>query len=152
MSGKAIRETVGFLAVIAGLAFVGVEMKNNTNAVQAQTYQDLMQQLNDYRALALMNPEPAELREKWNEQGWQGLLPTERTRLRTPSTIRWGIYEAAYYANERGVLGDREWERFRVGICRSVESQSRFWDPGLVPPMTELLTPDFVGYIESSCD
>ncbi len=48
MSGKAIRETVGFLAVIAGLAFVGVEMKNNTNAVQAQTYQDLMQQLNNF--------------------------------------------------------------------------------------------------------
>ena len=30
MSGKAIRETLGFVVVVAGLVFVGLEIRQNT--------------------------------------------------------------------------------------------------------------------------
>ena len=72
---------------------------------------------------------------------------------RTVASIYWGIYESAYYANERGVLGEREWIRFAVGICRRRVALADFWDPGGgITPMSELLTPDFVDYIESNCE
>jgi hypothetical protein len=39
LSGKAIRETLGFLGVIASLAFVGAEISQNTVAARAAAYQ-----------------------------------------------------------------------------------------------------------------
>ena len=68
-----------------------------------------------------------------------------------PSVILWGIYESAYFANERGVLGDPEWERFYVAICRARASAADMWEPDGFTPMVELLTPAFSAYIESSC-
>ena len=50
------------------------------------------------------------------------------------------------------VLGEPEWERFDVGICRGLEAEAELWEPeeGLTP-MTDLLTPEFVDYMEGSC-
>ena len=39
MSGKAIRETLGFLAVVASMVFVGLEIRQNTIASRAAAYQ-----------------------------------------------------------------------------------------------------------------
>lgn len=41
MSGKAVRETMGFLAVVAGLVFVGLEIQQNTTVARAATRQAL---------------------------------------------------------------------------------------------------------------
>ncbi len=131
-------------------------MRENTNAVQAQTYQALMQELNVWRAQA-SNPERLILRQKSIEEGWQNLTRVEQQQIRMPQVARWGIYESAYYANERGVLGEREWIRFDVAICRLFggrvldDQQDDLWEPEGFTPMTVLLTPDFVDYIESGC-
>ena len=42
MSGKAIRETVGFLAVVAGLVFVGMEIQQNNRLARAETRQAIV--------------------------------------------------------------------------------------------------------------
>ena len=39
MSAKAIRETLGFIGVIASMVFVGLEIQQNTIASQAEAYQ-----------------------------------------------------------------------------------------------------------------
>ena len=41
MSGSAIRETLGFLAVVASLVFVGIEIRQNTAVARGQARQDL---------------------------------------------------------------------------------------------------------------
>ena len=43
MSGKAIRETLGFLAVVAGLVFVGLEIRQNTIAARSAAYWEIGQ-------------------------------------------------------------------------------------------------------------
>jgi hypothetical protein len=40
MSGKAVRETLGFLGVIASLIFVGLEIRQNTVTAQATAVQE----------------------------------------------------------------------------------------------------------------
>ena len=67
-------EIAGAFAVVVTLGFLTFEMRGNTNAVQAQTYQALMQELNDFRQL-LLDPELIRVSEKFNEEGWQGLTP-----------------------------------------------------------------------------
>ena len=37
MSGKAVRETLGFIGVMASLVFVGLEIRQNTTVARAQT-------------------------------------------------------------------------------------------------------------------
>jgi len=145
-----VAEITGAVAIVLTLGFLTLETRRNTNAVQAQTYQILMQELNDYRAL-LMDPRRYRLEEKFREKGWQSLTSAEHQFLRVPILINWGIYESAYFANERGVLGESEWERFSAAICRRFVAHADYWDPGGVTPMTELLTSRFVDYIESSC-
>ena len=45
MSGKAIRETLGFLAVVASMVFVGVEIRQNTRSAEVDAYQNLIGQI-----------------------------------------------------------------------------------------------------------
>ena len=61
MSGKAIRETLGFLAVVASMVFVGVEIQQNSQSVQAATYQDLIAQITNLNVLEIENPESGAL-------------------------------------------------------------------------------------------
>ena len=71
------------------LGFLAFQMRGNTNAVQAQTYQALMRKLNDYRTL-LADPERIMLGEKRREEGWQNLKSLKQRQIRVPSMIRWG--------------------------------------------------------------
>jgi hypothetical protein len=41
MSGKAIRETLGFLAVVTSLVFVGMEIRQNTAVARGQARRNL---------------------------------------------------------------------------------------------------------------
>ena len=45
MSGKAIRETLAALGVIASLAFVGLEIRQNTDMMRAQTRSEITQSI-----------------------------------------------------------------------------------------------------------
>ncbi len=47
MSGKAVRETLGFVAVVAGLVFVGMEIRQNTAVAGMTASQVFTQQLID---------------------------------------------------------------------------------------------------------
>ena len=40
MSGKAIRETLGFVAVVASMVFIGLEIRQNTTATKGAAIQD----------------------------------------------------------------------------------------------------------------
>lgn len=69
MSGRAVRETLGFLAVVVSLVFVGIQIQQNTKAIRGQTRQSLNadylqwmmtissspQMLQDYNALFDVN-------------------------------------------------------------------------------------------------
>ena len=60
MSGKAIRETVGFLAVVASLVFVGMEIRQNTQVARGQTRIELTALNNEFLA-RLGDPEFSEV-------------------------------------------------------------------------------------------
>ena len=110
-------EIGGAVAVLITLGFLVFQMRENTNALQAQTYQALTQELNDWRT-HWSDTERLILAQKHGQEGWQNLTRVEQRQIRMRSLIQWSIYESAYYANQRGVLGEREWTRFDRAICR----------------------------------
>ncbi len=144
-------EVISGIAVVVTLVFLVFGMRSNTSATQAQTYQLLMQEMNAYRTL-FTEPGMAAIVVKFEQQGWDSLDPGEQRQLYATATIRWGYYESAYYANKRGVLGDSEWHRFEQAYCRGRHGKRSFlWDSKGAPPMIELLTPEFVDFVEATC-
>ena len=146
-------EVVSALAIIVTLGFLVIEMRANTVAIHHQTYQVLTEQLNEYRT-TLVGPGGLEAREKLRVQGWDSLTRIEQDRVRFPTINLFGVYESAFYARQRGVIGLSEWERFATAICRNYRRnlERGSWAPdGGFTPFTELLTPDFVQHIEESC-
>ena len=145
-----VAEVVAGIAIVVTIAFLAFEMRSNTNAVRAQTFQSLMQQINDYR-MSLVHPARVLANEKRRQSGWNSLSRVEKQELRIPALVNWGIYESAFFANERGLLGEAEWNRFQIAICRRREHHDDMWSPEGFTSMNELLTSDFVGYIQTSC-
>ena len=145
-----VAEIFGGVAIVFTLAFLAIQMRENTNAIQAQTYQVLMQELNGYREF-IADPTVASIMVKVSDNGWQSLTEEERIIRAAVTNIRFGIYESAYYANERGVLGTSEWDRFKVAICRGVETEAAVLGREGRTPMSELLTDEFMKYIDDNC-
>ena len=146
-----IAEVVSGIAIILTLAFLAFEMRDNTNASQAQTYQILMAELNNYRSM-LGEPGMATIIEKRRDEGWDGLSRVEKRRLRVTALINWGIYESAFFANQRGILGQSEWTRFEAAICRRFGNSKHLWAPEGFTPMNELLTSEFADYVVEQCE
>ena len=59
MSGKAIRETLAALGVIASLVFVGMEIRQNNTVARMSAYQAFTQQLIDQSMLVIAGEYPA---------------------------------------------------------------------------------------------
>lgn len=66
------------------------------------------------------------------------------------------IYESAYYAKQKGVLDDSEWNRFDLAVCRNMRNGAMIWEPrgeqwfsgGIRGGLTE----SFAEYAEHRCD
>ena len=148
-----IAEVISAIAVVLTIGFLAFEMRANTNAIHEQTYQALTEQLNDYRA-QLIDFDRFDAEAKLDKDGWDSLSYEEKQRIRLPSLNLFGIYESAYFANEREVIGDREWERFEIGICRNYRRivKEGAWESEGFTSMNQILTPDFGDYIARTCN
>ncbi len=145
-----VAEIVAGISIIVTLAFLALEMRSNTDAIRAQTYHELMAQLNEWRTLIVTDQGLSVLTDQLTSEGWENLESSDERRLWYREMVLWGIYESAYYANERGVLGVEEWTRFEITMCRRY-GRDNFWDPPGPRNMTEVLTPDFSKYVLNTC-
>ena len=106
MSGKAIRETIGFLAVVASLVFVGAEIQQNTLSMQVSAYQDLIQQISLLNTLTLENPEFGAL--VAGDAAFTGeagtLTDSEAAQLDSYLWLLFRHADMAFYQHERGLL------------------------------------------------
>ena len=139
------------VAVVVTIGFLAFQMMDNTNALQAQTYQGLMAELNNWRVLFVDDPSLKEIIENIDAVGWENLGMRERRRPWLREVAVWGIYESAYFANLRGVLGELEWTRFKLQICRRFNISGLMWDPPRDMTVKPTLTPHFAEYVEANC-
>ena len=106
MSGKAIRETLGFLAVVASLVFVGVEIRQNSQSVQAATYQNLIAQITNLNVLEIENPEFGDLLRVALEPSLESLDETQVARMAPYLWLLFRHGDLAFSQYERGLLDD----------------------------------------------
>ena len=145
-------EIIGAAAVVLTLGYLAVEMRSNTNAIQAQTNQSIMEELNNFRR-GLWNSEMAAVMTKFRRVGWEGLTDVEKELRWSVSASRWAIHESAYLANQRGVLGREEWGVLERAFCRGYEVDRDIWHVAEFAPsaIASMLTREFVEHVENSC-
>jgi len=145
-------EIVSAIVVVATIGFLAVQTMENTNAVQAQMFQELMRDLNDWRKM-ISRPDYSAIDKKYWQEGWGSLDYEEQRQFSITNNILWGIYESAYFANEREILGPTEWSRFQIAICRRFSRDHLMWeqDAPTVRPVSQLLTAEFLEYVEGTC-
>jgi len=147
MSGKAIRESIGFIAVVAGLAFVGLEIQQNNKLAQAAAYQEIgfytaeswwqSAHDRDYTELELLSFDPT----RWDEideVGWRQLASGLTAIMRGSETV--------FLQVEQGLLPSDAMQRLGYGVDPHVympNSFDRLWEE--IRPRMDA---EFAAYIE----
>lgn len=133
------------IGVIAGLFFLGYEIRQNTNIAKASAYRENIQDIAAWRELTITDPELSRLYGIYMEQGHAALDGVARGRISGLINNIMGSYENAFFARSYGIIGDEEWVRFESGACLhflvAQENQLRL----------RFMTPRFRQHLEDTC-
>ena len=136
---------LGNVGVIAGLIFLGLEMRQNTNIAKAGAYRDNVQDIAAWRDMRIASDELSRLFQSYMNNGIVSLDGLDRARVVGYVNNVMGIYENAYFGRGYGIIGDEEWVRFQVGACfhyeKAVENKFRL----------RFITPDFRQFLNEVC-
>ena len=153
MKGKELRETVGLIAVVAGLVFVGMEVRQNNQLAQAAAYQAMGEGLGDFWLEFATDDVTADL-------FWQTTMATmtaedlaampdshrHRLWLSWVSSLR--TLEATWRQVELGLLDEQAFGYFgnNSPALAGVASQNLqlIW-----PDVKAFMSPDFAEFMES---
>lgn len=121
---KNFLEFGGGLAVLLGLVFVGVELRQNTAAVEAATFQDLTDASSDYILTIASDPEIARINMVGSASP-DGLNELEEYQYNMLARSFWVRMQNVYSQWQRGTLTDEDWELYESVICYSGEGINR---------------------------
>ncbi len=113
---KSLFETLGIGAVLIGIVFVGIEIRQNTAAIQAATMQGLTDASQEYMLLLGSDAELAEIVRKGRDAPDQ-LNEIESRQYFYLIRARWMRYQNAFFQYQRGTIGDEDWAFYDSLIC-----------------------------------
>jgi len=145
-------ELLGAAAILLGLIFVGLELRQNTAAVQASTLQGIVDMGNNYLLETSLDPAFISLLNKAQADPDQ-LDDVEALKIQRVLRSQWLRHQSAFQHWRSGTLADTGWETYSRFICTAVENvgpgtfqsvQAKFWEFERAA-----LTDEFVSYVES---
>ena len=130
-SGKlrVISELAGATAVLLGLIFVGLELRQNTAALSAQAIFELNNSANDNHGLAVQDESLEELIHNGHKDP-DSLSESDRRRYVRWMRMRFNAAEAAWIYQNKGLLNESEYAGYRSGLCGDLSRKGArwFWD------------------------
>ena len=130
-SGKlrVIFELAGATAVLLGLIFVGLELRQNTAALSAQAIFELNNSGNDNHRLAVQDESLEELIHNGHKDP-DSLSESDRRRYVRWMRMRFNAAEAAWIYQNKGLLNESEYAGYRSGLCGDLSRKGArwFWD------------------------
>ena len=101
------------VGVIAGIIFLAVELRQNTQALRAQTRDSLTEKTMTYLGWMATSPELAAIENKARSIGIGSLDPTERNQYRNFVGAQLREWENSFYQYERGLFTQADYEARR---------------------------------------
>jgi hypothetical protein len=139
---KSAAEILGLVAVVLGLLFVGIEVRQNTAAIHAETLQGLNDSSQEFLLLLASNPALVEIQLKAVTDP-TSLNAIEEQQFSYLERTRWLRSQNAYFQHQRGTLGDADWETYARLLCGRQQS---YWQAH-----ESVLAEEFVNFVESTC-
>ena len=143
---RTIVEIIGFLSLVGSLAFVGVEIRQNTSAVRGATNQAISDQVGELMLTIATDDNLARLVKRLYDGETQDQFdPVDDMRLFM--TIMTGLrrIENIFLQIEDGILDDRAFDRIGLSFYRSNygreiwQANRQFFDREFVPFFDELI-------------
>ena len=143
---RTIVEIIGFLSLVGSLAFVGVEIRQNTSAVRGATNQAISDQVGELMLTIATDDNLARLVKRlYDGETQEQFDPVDDMRLYM--TIMTGLrrVENIFLQIEDGILDDRAFDRIGLSFYRSNygreiwQANKQFFDREFVPFFDELL-------------
>jgi hypothetical protein len=115
---KRLIELASAVAVLIGLIFVGLELRQNTTAVEAASMQN---QTDASTGFLLLIASDVELARIWLEasQDRSQLSEIDSTRYFLLSRARWLRMQNAFLQWRRGMLSDDDWSFYNGLVCQA---------------------------------
>jgi hypothetical protein len=142
-----IAEIVGGIAIVASLLFVGLQIQQNTAVAKVSSYQQNIEEISDWRTLIITDVELLRLFNLYTNEEELSADPDRKdaTRLIMLMANYFGTIENAFYAKEYGLLGETEWDRFKISACEHYNRMER------TKVGINFITDDFRSYLETEC-
>ena len=115
---KSLIEMLGIVALLIGLIFVGLELRQNTTAIQAATMQGLSDASQDYFLLLGSDAELANIVRTGRNTPDQ-LNEKEALQFFYLTRSQWIRFQNAFLQYQRGTMGDEDWAFYDSLICDS---------------------------------
>ena len=103
-----IVEMVAGIAVVVSILYLAVEVQSNTNAIQSQTQQGLLELTADENLLVASSPDLADLYVR-AQKDLSAVSEVERERYRRLIIHEFNIWEQAFLSHENGTMADGTW-------------------------------------------
>ena len=146
MSGKAIRETLAALGVIASMVFVGWEIRQNTAATRSATIQAITTESRESLSLLASDSTLAWLRLRGNQD------PSVFSEL---ESYQFMVYYRSYWLHFQNIFFQRRLDVLEAGIWDTY-AKVLCTDYGTLPGVratwpdhSSVLDPTFVSFVES---
>lgn len=144
---RSLIEFAGGLAVLLGLIFVGVELKQNTEAIQAATLQSMTDGSQEFLLLLASD---ADLNRIWRTARLDpdALTEAEESQYFVLIRAQWLRFQNSYLQWQRGSMNDDDWIQYETFICKMsastmAQSRKRTWSDH-----KGALTAGFVEFVE----
>lgn len=141
----AIGEILGAVGVIFTLAYLAVQVRQNTDSLQASSELGLSNRSADWMAMMALNPELATIHDKAAENP-DSLTPEEKSRFIWLVAEMFMIFEGHYQLYARGHITEKSWvakERAMHGFLKN-PIIAEWWAARMTP-----LRDDFVEFVDS---
>ncbi len=141
---RGILDLAGAVAVLAGLVFVGLELRQNTEAVEAA---NLQSQTDASTGFLLSIATDDDLSRIWLEtsNGTAQLDELDSLKFFLAGRARWIRMQNAFLQWRRGTLNDQDWHFYEELVCRPGAAPMRFvsyWEdhkPALLAAFVEFV-------------
>ena len=143
------RDIIGFMAVVASLVFVGIEVSNNTAATRGQTRQELAVLNQEWLTLLANDAEFAELWDRaWVRSG--EVAPEEEPRIEYMMVLQLRRLENVFFQYQEGLVDESALRSYGLqGFNANLLQQPRFRNWWLVKNWRGSFHPDFVRFLEA---
>jgi hypothetical protein len=125
----AVAAIASSVAVIVSLIYLAVQIRQNTRATRASTYQSVVMHGGSMLRTIMENPELAELMVKatWSEDD---LTPGELMRFSSFASSVFRYFDSLYYHARRGTLEQGQWVGFDAFLREVLESKRlvQWWE------------------------